>query len=96
MLATNVFLLWYGIKLVQKTWYQIDRRVPARVGRRLLSAGADRRRDHGAVHRRALSEGQLVPGAADAGRRCGTDLDRIAPPTFVSRSGRSRPWMLSF
>lgn len=22
MLATNVFLLWYGIKLVQKTWYQ--------------------------------------------------------------------------
>lgn len=22
MLATNVFLLWYGIKLVQATWYQ--------------------------------------------------------------------------
>jgi TRAP-type C4-dicarboxylate transport system permease small subunit len=22
MLATNVFLLWYGIKLVQKTWFQ--------------------------------------------------------------------------
>lgn len=22
MLATNVFLLWYGIKLVEKTWYQ--------------------------------------------------------------------------
>jgi TRAP-type C4-dicarboxylate transport system permease small subunit len=22
MLATNVFLLWFGIKLVQKTWYQ--------------------------------------------------------------------------
>jgi TRAP-type C4-dicarboxylate transport system permease small subunit len=22
MLATNLFLLWYGIKLVQKTWYQ--------------------------------------------------------------------------
>lgn len=22
MLATNLFLLWYGIRLVQKTWYQ--------------------------------------------------------------------------
>ena len=22
MLATNLFLLWYGIRLVQRTWYQ--------------------------------------------------------------------------
>ena len=43
MLGTNLFMLWWGIKLVQATWYQIDRRLPARFGRRLLSAGADRR-----------------------------------------------------
>ena len=26
MLATNLFMLWWGIKLVQTTWYQTHRR----------------------------------------------------------------------
>ena len=33
MLGTNLFMLWWGIKLVQTTWYQSDRRVPDRFGR---------------------------------------------------------------
>jgi TRAP-type C4-dicarboxylate transport system permease small subunit len=33
MLATNLFLLWYGIKLVQKTWFQSIAEFP------LLSVG---------------------------------------------------------
>jgi len=28
MLSTNLFLLWYGIRLVQKTWYQSMRTLP--------------------------------------------------------------------
>lgn len=29
MLATNLFLLWYGIRLVQRTWYQSIAEFPA-------------------------------------------------------------------
>ena len=34
MLATNLFMLVWGIKLVQATWYQSHRRVSDHLGRR--------------------------------------------------------------
>ena len=34
MMGTNLFMFWWGIKLVSTTWHQIDRRFPLVLGRR--------------------------------------------------------------
>ena len=59
MLATNLFMLWYGIKLVQATWYQSIAEFPVVSVGVVLSAGADRRRDHGALRDRAVPDRQV-------------------------------------
>ena len=60
MLATNVFMLWYGIKLIQVTWYQSIAEFPLlSVGCR-LSADPHRRRDHAAVRDRAAVDATVL------------------------------------
>ena len=54
MLVTNLFMLVWGIKLVQATWYQAIPEFPVVCGRACLSADPDRRRAHRAVRDRAL------------------------------------------
>ena len=46
MLATNLFMLLWGIKLVQATWHQAIPEFPDRLGRAHLPADSDRRRAH--------------------------------------------------
>ena len=64
MLATNLFLLWYGIRLVQRTWYQSIAEFP------IVSVGVSYLPvpivgiDHRPLHHRALPERRLVSAAA--------------------------------
>ena len=55
MLATNLFMLVWGIKLVADHLVSEHRRIPVRFGRDRLPADSDRRRAHRAVRHRAIS-----------------------------------------
>ena len=68
MMGTNLFMFWWGIKLVKATWYPVDRRLSLVLGRRLLPAGADRRPDHRPVRHRAALDGRIFRRAVDAKR----------------------------
>ena len=70
MLATNLFMLWYGVRLVHANLVPKHRRVSDRVRRRVVSAGADCRIHHHPLHHRTLPQGGLVSAAAGSGR-CG-------------------------
>ena len=69
MLATNLFMLLWGIKLVQTTWYQSIAELPAHLGRHVVSADPDRRRDHLAVRDRAVPDAEFFAGAGARNRR---------------------------
>ena len=62
MLATNLFMLWYGIKLAITTWYQSIAEFPVVSVGHLLPADPDRRRDHRAVRDRAHTDRRILPG----------------------------------
>ena len=70
MMGTNLFMFWWGIKLVQTTWYQSISDFPWYSVGCVLPAGADRRADHGAVRDRAAVGLELF----------------VAPPTTKSRT----------
>ena len=57
MAGMNLFMLVWGVRLVHTTWFQAISDFPADLGRYLLSAGADRRRDHAGVRGRAVVDG---------------------------------------
>ena len=63
MLVTNLFMLWWGIKLVQTTWYQSIAEFP------IVSVGVSylpvphRRRAHRPVRDRAAVDAEVLPGA---------------------------------
>ena len=60
MLATNLFMLWWGMRLVETTWYQSIAELPHHLGRHVVSADPDRRRDHVAPRDRALPDRQVL------------------------------------
>ena len=53
MAADRAFMIVWGARLVEVTWYNTIARFPVPVGRRHLSADPDRRRLPAAVHHRA-------------------------------------------
>ena len=53
MMATNLFMLLVGHQARADHLVPVDRGFPLVFGRRVLSAGPDRRRDHGALRHRA-------------------------------------------
>ena len=61
MLATNLFMLVYGVRLVDDHLAPDDRGVPDRLGRRLLPADPDRRRHHVLFVRRAAAAAGGLP-----------------------------------
>ena len=65
MLATNLFMLWWGIKLVQTTWYQSIAEFPiVSVGVSYLPipiGGAH----HRAVRHRALHDAEVLQRAVE-------------------------------
>ena len=62
MMGTNLFMLCYGIKLVQTTWHQSISDFPFVSVGAVLSAGAARRRHHRPLrHRAALAQATSSP-----------------------------------
>ena len=60
MLITNLFMLWWGIKLVQTTWYQSIAEFPHHLGGVGLRTRPARRFDHGAFRDRATFDAGVV------------------------------------
>ena len=73
MLATNLFMLVWGIKLVQATWHQAIPEFPDRLGRARLPADPDRRRAHRAVRDRALHDPEILLRARARDRQPAVD-----------------------
>ncbi len=69
MLATNLFMLWWGIKLVEATWHQTIAEFPVVWVGIDLSADPDRRRAHRAVRHRALHDAEVLRRARSRDRQ---------------------------